>query len=754
VARRPAWRFAGTGREGAFGVANLISAVRAPIGVLSLAFALLANGCATKPPPQPAAEAPPAQAAAGQPAPLESPPSAAGAITAFKQAGTGRLLAPPKKAADLQVNAAGAITMNFVNADIREVVRTVLADALKLNYLIDPDVKGTITMQTSKPLAPAALLTVLEEVLRLNDVALVPAGGLYRVVPAKDAPRSAAPPNAGRIPSRDGFALQVVPLGFVAAGEMRKILETFAPEGAIRYVDETRNLLILGGSNRELETLLGAIELFDTDWMTGMSFAVIPVQYADVKVLAAELEKVFGDPAKTPAAPVRLIPIERLNAIMVITAQPLYLERAQEWIARLDQSGEEGGTELFVYYVKNGVAAELAKVLGEALGTGSTSTSETARKTSGVAPGLATTELRGSPGDAGGLGASRTGAGAPGAMGATGLGGPIAGAASPTKTDTARAGAATVTANLQMPGDGTRIAGAQTARIVSDDSRNALLVVATARQYRMIESTLRKLDLMPMQVLIEATIAEVTLTDDLRYGVQWFVNRSQHQTAFSSAASGAVAATFPGLNYIFSSASARVALDALSTITDLKVISSPQLMVMDNQTAKLQVGDQVPIITQQSASTVASATTALVSTVQYRDTGVILEVTPRVNPSGLVTLDIKQEVSEVGAAGVGGSPTISQRSVSSRIAVKSGESVILGGLIRDRQRDSRDGIPLLSKIPILGGLFGSSDDSALRTELMVVLSPTVVPDVTQARDVTEELRRRMRSLAPLDAKIR
>jgi general secretion pathway protein D len=318
-------------------------------------------------------------------------------------------------------------------------------------------------------------------------------------------------------------------------------------------------------------------------------------------------------------------------------------------------------------------------------------------------------------------------------------------------------------ATITMPGDGSRISGAQSARIVADDSRNALLVVATARQYRMIESTLRKLDVMPLQVLIEATIAEVSLTDELSYGVQWFIRRSQHETALSTfgvSAPGIVQLGGPGagLSYIFSSQNARVALEALSTITDLKVISSPQLMVMDNQTAKLQVGDQVPIVTQQSASTVtAGAPPVLVSTVQYRDTGVILEVTPRVNPSGLVTLDIKQEVSEVGPAGpasVGGSPTISQRSIASRVAVKSGESVILGGLIKDRQRDSRDGIPFLSKIPILGALFGSSSDTTARTELMVVLSPTVVSDVTQAREVTEELRRRMRSLPPLDAKIR
>jgi len=291
-------------------------------------------------------------------------------------------------------------------------------------------------------------------------------------------------------------------------------------------------------------------------------------------------------------------------------------------------------------------------------------------------------------------------------------------------------------------------------RIIADERNNALVILATAAEYRMIEATLKRLDIVPLQVLIEVTIAEVTLTDDLKYGLQWFFNLGDSSFTFSTLSTGAVSSAFPGFSYLFSAGDAGAVLNALTEITDVRVISSPQLMVLDNQTARLQIGDQVPIATQSSVSTITD-NPPIVNTIQFRDTGVILEVTPRVNASGLVVLDVLQEVSDVVETTTSdlNSPTIQQRSIQSTVAVQSGDTIALGGLIRDREEESVSGIPILSAIPILGNLFKTTQNIVRRTELLVLITPRVVRDRREALDVTEELRRRLSAIGPLERRI-
>jgi general secretion pathway protein D len=280
------------------------------------------------------------------------------------------------------------------------------------------------------------------------------------------------------------------------------------------------------------------------------------------------------------------------------------------------------------------------------------------------------------------------------------------------------------------------------------------VILATSAEYRMIEATLKRLDITPLQVLIEVTIAEVGLIDDLRYGLQWFFESGDASATFSSLASGAVASAFPGFSFVFAGSDARVVLNALTEITDVRVISSPQLMVLDNQSARLQVGDQVPIAIQSSV-TVNDPDAPIVNSIQFRDTGVILEVTPRVNAGGLVVLDVLQEVSDVVETTTSDidSPTIQQRFIQSTVAVQSGDTVALGGLIRDRQEESVSGLPLLSEIPILGNLFKTTEVIERRTELLVLITPRVVRNRREALEVTDELRRRLSTLGPLEKEI-
>jgi general secretion pathway protein D len=305
---------------------------------------------------------------------------------------------------------------------------------------------------------------------------------------------------------------------------------------------------------------------------------------------------------------------------------------------------------------------------------------------------------------------------------------------------------------------GTPVAGGAASgglRIVADARQNALVIYATAGEYQAIESALQKLDIVPLQVMIEATIAEVTLNDTLKYGVEWFFNSGNNTISFSSLTTGAIASAFPGFSYLFASNDVKVVLNALSQVSDVKVISSPQLMVLDNEAARLQVGDQVPIITRTAVS-IDNPDAPIANEVQYRDTGVILDIIPHVNASGLVVLDIIQEVSDVAQQqqdATIASPTIQQRRIASTVAVNGGETIALGGLIRDSTDNSVNGVPLLSDIPILGNLFKTTSDIVKRTELIVLLTPHVIRDRDDARSVTEELRRRLRALPPLSSKI-
>jgi general secretion pathway protein D len=708
--------------------------LRAVVGVLVLSLA----GCSLaqeRRAARIAAQPPAVTASAVVPAPTETtgePPSVA--ATRRREAptmvrGTGNF-AGVIAAPGVVEQAQGDIVMNFVNADIQDVAKAILGDLLKVNYVIDPKVQGTITVQTSAALSRAALLPTLEHVLRLNGAALVPMDGAgYRIVPLADAPRGAPRGTVGRTPGAgDGYGVQIVPLRYVTATEMQKILEPLASEGVVRVVDPARNLIVLAGPSQELAALVDTVRAFDIDWLAGMSFALFPMQYADARAVAGELEKIFIGPQRIgQPGIVHFVPVERLNAVLMISAQPAYLERAREWVERLDRGGDESGPQLFVYQVRNGRAADLASVLGNVFNT--EPKSQSSLNAIPVAPGLTAVEIR------------REG-------------------------DTARVAELTdrMASAERQPGrsengearpaseNGLDVPGRGKVRIIADERRNALVILATPREYRMVETALVKLDTAPLQVLIEATIAEVTLTDELEYGVQFFLRRGNHSFILSDAASGAISPLFPGFAYAYSGGKdAQAVISLLSSITDVKVISSPQVMVIDNQTARLQVGDQVPIATQSAVS--FGAPNTVINTITFRDTGVILEVTPTIGPGGQVILEVKQEVSDVARTTSSGidSPTIQQRKVTSKVAVQSSESVALGGLIRDSKSDTRSGIPVLSDIPILGALFRSTTESVRRTELLVLITPRIVRNPSEARQVTEDLRKRLQAITPLES---
>jgi general secretion pathway protein D len=699
-------------------------------------------------PPAPSVRSATKERATGEPVALPRPDSeggGTGSVLAGPEIykGKGTAAPQPSTGPGFAIGDGGDVTLNFVNADIREALDTILGDILGVTYVVDPRVSGTITIRTTKPIPQNALIPTLENLLASNGAALVPSDGGYKVQPLDVAVTGLPPAQVD--PAAGAFGIHVLPLRFASAANLQETLQPLIPPGRVLRIDPVRNLLIFSGTGIEAAELQNLVDIFDVDWMAGRSFGLFPVEFASPRVMAQELGAVFGPvpgagaagaPGAASPGAIRFLPIERLRAVLAIAGDPSMVEEARLWVERLDRGQEGDGRRIYVYRVQNGRAADMGRVLGQLFPATVTQVGREGPKAS-LAPGLTPTEI-----GFGGGQPVETALGDGAAAGVVGIGDGL-------ESDAA------LSAALDLPQQERR----QGIQIVPDVRNNALVISATPEEYRQIENALRQLDVTPLQVLIEATIAEVTLTDELRYGLQWFFHTGDSNFTFSQLATGAVAPVFPGFNYALTSANAQVILNALTQITDVKVISSPQLMVLNNETARLQVGDQVPVATQERQTT-EDIEGPLVNTIEYRDTGVILSVSPRVNSGGLVVLDIIQEVSDLAlppnatAADLDDiTPIIQQRQIKSTVAVQSGESVALGGLIRDGSSRGVSGLPVVSEIPVLGNLFKTTTDTQRRTELLVLITPRVAASRQDAREITEELRSRVRSLAPLEFKI-
>lgn len=767
-------------------------------------LALLLGACATAP--------------SGQNAPEVPLPGGAPRLTAQPQslpesAKTGMDLAPASKAplifpstgdlinkkvatkpAPATQTAPGEVTLNFDGADIRDVVK-VIFDTLKENYTVDPQVQGEVTVQTSRPLARDQLLPTLETLLRANQAVLVREGGLYKILPATGAVRRGhLTPRLGG--GGVGYGVRIIPLNYISAVEMQAIIAPFLPEGGVLRADVARNLLIVAGTPQELASAQSTIDTFDVNWLKGMSIGMFRLRNVDSQTVAGELNQLLGEGSGTPIAGLlRFVPLSKLNAVLVITPQVEYLKQVTTWIERLDGIG---GERLYVYSVQHSRADYMAELLNSLFNLGGGG----AARGGEVAPGLRAGQVSGGSTTSGSLGSSGLGGSSSGLGGSSsglgggssglggsgsGLGGSGSGLGGSGSTGSSlgssrgtlsggsgsslggRSGSRSSGAGgggVGALGSGGPSAGMEEVRIVADPDNNSLLIWATSQNYERIISTLEKMDVPPRQVLIEATIAEVTLTGNLKYGVQWFFNNRvgngytgngslglPTDLTLTDALAGIPAGQF---SYAITDSAGvvKALLNALASDSKVKVLSSPQVMVLDNQQASIRVGTQTPVPAPQ---TIYGGTTITTGGADYKDTGVLLEVLPRVNSGGMVNMEIKQEVVEPGQL-VDVSQTGSvankqraflQRNVTSKVVVKSGQTLVLGGLIRDNRTDGQAGFPILYKIPVLGALFGNTEQQVDRTELIVLLTPRVVQGSEEASQVTEEIKRKMQQIAPL-----
>jgi len=591
--------------------------------------------------------------------------------------------------------AAGDVNLDFAEAEVKDVIRTVLGDILKVPYSIDAQVQGKVTIRTSQPLRREDVVAALETALKVNGAVIVLADSVYNVVPAAEAQRridgfEVSGSARSRLP---GYGIEIVPLKFVAAAEMQNILQPVAPAGGVLSVDSSRNLVFLAGTGQERASMLDTVRLFDVDYMKGMSYALVRPDHMEATALADELKRVFETTAGANASLLRFVPLTRLNTLLVVSPRSTYLSEVTKWVARLDIPQSGPGRRIYYYRMQNAKAEDVARSLAAIYG-GSVNISD--------AP----------------------------------PGGPNDPSGPPSGND-----------ESSPPPNGVgRVGGGQGPQIALDPSSNALIIQADATEYGALERFLREIDVAPDQVMVEVTIAEVTLNDTLKYGVEWFFRNADQTYNFSK--TGEVSSQFPGFAFTYTVPDIDVAVNALGAVTDIKVISAPKLITLDNKPATLQVGDQVPIVTQSATGVRDADDPTIVNSVQFRDTGIVLKVTPRVGKSGTVFVDVNQEVSSAIATTSSGidSPTIQQRKIATTVAVQDGDAVALGGLIRDSLSYGDSGVPVLKDIPLVGKLFSSTTNTQDRTELLIFLRPRILRSPAAAREMTEQLRKGLSGL--------
>jgi len=730
------------------------------LGLAIVAAACLAlTGCATSQDSarEPAARDVPPKAVSGDTGPKAPDKAAEAKQNARSYPGSGVLVNGQLPGGDLPAGPATAaggasVVLNFEGADLREVIRNILGDILGESYTIDQSVGGQVTIRTSTGIPREALPATLEMLLRMNGATMVKEGGIFKIVPQAAAVRGNVTPQLGTsnraLPP--GFSVQIIPLRYVGVREMLRLLEPFAKDAQAVRVDELRNLMILSGTERELRHLIETIDMFDVDWMTGMSAGVFVLENSDVKTVMQELDKVLGDKANNPLTGIlRIIPIERMNALLVITPRPEYLVEAKIWIARLDQGGGGDTPRFYVYHLQNQRAEKLGPLLQQAF------TGRAPPAAAASAPTLAP----GTP--AGTIVSPPTFQTQPAVVNPT-----------PTvvvNTENRPSASATATA-AQQPGAAGRggadgLGVVRNLQVVADKDNNTLLIVATPIEYSVIESALRKLDTPQRQVLMEVVMAEVTLKDEVDIGVEFLFKGAAPSgrgtgynlnvsPAFNPGVPNSTGATTnpalalaQGFVYIINNANfpggIQAALRALETYGNTKVIATPRLAALDNQKATIKAGERIPI-NQQTQTGGVSTTGFVTTTSQYIDTGVLMQVTPHINAGGLVSLDVQAEVSVPGnVANPGDAPPINTRSVQTLVSVPTGQTMVMGGLILETKQNASKGIPLLSRIPVFGALFGSQALTSNRTELVMFITPRVIENELDLKGAIDDLRKKM-----------
>ncbi len=720
---------------------------------LPLSGLLLLASCHVPPPPPLSRTGAPLLQSWPAPGPASLQPSAGGRVNGSvanpavpplpsasygAQAPSAANSAPPP-----EINANGDISFNFADTDIRTITGQILGGILHVNYTIDPSVTGTATLRTVVPLTRAQLIPTLQTLLAQNNATLVQSNGIYRVMPisqANSTPNIASSPDLG-----GGTVLQ---LHYTSAQQLASVLQPYVSKGGSIIADPNSNSLLIQGDPATRDALVALAQAFDVDELAGQSYEVFPVADGDAQDFATALKQALVQQTDSKVASnVSVVPLTRISAVLVIARNQSELSDASRVYSVLNQVQRETVRHWHVYYLRNSRANDAAYLLQQAFTPNDVTAQPTPAAKQSATPGQSSNMMGNSIGSAG---SSLTGGNSlTGANSLTGSTSP----ASSTDTSSASSSApqdSTSSASALLgplsPTSGGNASTGSGIRIIPDTQNNALLIYATAQEDDQISGMLAKIDIQPLEVRIDATIAEVDLTGALQYGTQYFFKSGDINAVLSNATTAALATNFPGFVLSGNGADAApLAISALQAVTKVRVLSAPELMVLDGQAASLQVGDLVPYLSQTSQDTVTS-NSPVINSINYQQTGIILRVTPHVGSDGLVTMDIDQIVSGVSPTvttkGLD-SPTFTQREITSRIAIQDGQTVGLAGLISDNNSQQNSGLPWIKNIPLLGGVFGTQDNNRTREELLVLITPHVIRTQQQALDLTEDMQQQL-----------
>jgi general secretion pathway protein D len=653
------------------------------------------------------------------------------------------------------------VDINFENADIGTVARTLLGDTLGVSFVVDPRVQGSITLSSNGPIPRKDVLPVFESVLRMSNAALIREGNLVKILPVPEATGGGPVTLGGGEP---GYGVSIVPLRYTSAPTIAKAVENFVTRpGAVR-VDQARNLLLIQGTTSERRDALVVITTFDVEWLHNQSVGIYPLKSTTPETMIRELEKVFdSSDGGQGQGVIKFQPVARMNAVMVVSRNQKMLERATQWVTRLDHT-DTSATTVRIYQLSFGNAAKIAKILNDIF---------TGKSGAGAENGPANQLAPGANGTASRLDALSAGGGA----GGTGAGGGSSSSTSAPSPGQSGGSDSNSRASIQTAfgsfadrwnQDESSAGGSsggmprgvfQNVRITANTSDNSIVVYSNQEDYRVIEHALQQLDRPQLQVAIDAMVAEVSLNDNLQYGVQFFLTSSAVgagsnqgsagliNAATSTAQTALLSRVLPGFNLLLGSeANPRLILSALDTVTTTKVLSAPSLVVTDNQPAILEVGQDVPITT--GSATVLTTSNTVVNTIDMRSTGIILKVLPHVHPNGSIELELEQEVSAVAPTSTPGTltPTITERRVHSTVRVTSGQTVLLGGLISENNETTKAGIPVVDQIKYLGDLLSNKTDIRNRTEIIIFVKAQLIRNGFDAQKVSEEFRERLQSM--------
>jgi len=633
------------------------------------------------------------------------------------------------------------IALDFDDADIYEVINA-LSDVLNINYVIDPAVRGKVNIHTSGEIDKSQLMPIMETIFKINNIAAVKTGSIYKIVPLKEA--KSAVPEVGigtaleSMPSLDRVIIQIVPLRFIPSAEAIKVMKPFISPGGDIQEFSKGNILIIVDTSANVKKLLSFIDVMDVDTFEQMQVRFFKVKNADVKDLAKELEGLFTSVGFAKSSEkgigVSFIPIERASYILAVSSIPGVMEKVEHWVSMLDAVDAGNEEQVFVYFLENAKAADIADVLGNLYGEGaggkSSSTTPKTKKdtTSRTGQSSMSSRNRNTRDRQQQTGSSRRD---------SGTGGGVTG----------------VTGMLQAE-----------IKIVTDETTNSLIVRALPVDYAAIKETIQKLDVVPKQVLIEVLIAEVNMKGDTEFGVEWalrnpntslggYKGESRTETTYGLGGLGTDLGTAlnKGFSYRFGSDRLQAFLVAQASQNKLNILSCPQILAADNKEARIEVGEEVPIVTSEYVPLTTQNVDQTSRNIEYRNTGVILTVTPRINDKGLVSMDIEQEVSKAQPLVTGGiqSPTITNRKAQTSLVVQNGTTIVIGGLIGQESTRSVNGIPFLSGIPLLGYLFSDTKSSKLKNELIILITPHVVTNINEAEIISQDFRNKVSQIKKL-----